>query len=367
MYDFLIVGTGFTGSILAERIASQLDQKVLIIDKRDHIGGNSYDYFNDIGVLVHKYGPHYFRTNSKKVFDYLSNFTDWRFYEYRIRSYVNGKLYPFPINRNTLNKFFKINLKTEQEVKEYLNKKRVKIKKPKNSEEVVTSKVGWEIYENFFKNYTIKQWGLNPIELDPSVCDRIPIRTNTDDRYFTDRFQAMPLNGYHEIFNNLLKHPNIALKLNTRYKQIINKIRYRNLIFTGCVDEFFNNKYGKLPYRSLKFKYLNYNKEFYQDWCQINYPNDYDYTRIVEIKHATGQKISKTTIMKEIPSTVGEPYYPIPTKENHIIYHKYKKEAKKYLHTYLIGRLAQYRYFNMDQVIEEALNLFRKIEKLEQN
>ncbi len=361
MYDYLIVGTGFAGSVMAERIATKLDKKVLIIDKRSHIGGNSYDYINDFGLLVHKYGPHYFRTNSKKIFDYLSNFTDWRFFEYRVRTFVNGKLFPFPINRDTLNKFFQINLKSEEEAKDFLREKRIKINNPKNSEEIVISKVGWEIYNQFFKNYTLKQWGLNPKELAPSVCARIPIRLNTDDRYFSDRFQAIPLNGYGKLFKNLLNHPNITLKLNSHYQQIENKINYRNLIYTGCIDEFFNYKYGKLPYRSLKFKYENYYKEFYQKWCQINYPNDYDYTRIVEIKHVTGQKFPRTTIVKEFPSEKGEPFYPIPREENQIIYNKYEKLAQKYKNIYFIGRLAQYRYFNMDQVINESLNLFTKL------
>ncbi len=361
MYDFLIVGAGFAGSVLAERISSQLDKKVLIIDKRNHLGGNCYDYYNDIGILVHKYGPHYFRTNSKKVYNYLSKFTKWRPYEYKIRTYVNGELYPIPINRETLNKFFKINLKTEKQAKEFLKKKRIDIENPQNSEEEVISKVGWEIYKKFFKNYTIKQWGLNPKQLDPSVCGRIPIRINNDDRYFTDKIQAMPLNGYHELFQNLLNNSNIKIKLNTNYWKIKNKIKYKYLIYTGRIDEFFNYKYGKLPYRSLRFKHENYDKEYYQDWVQINYPNNYEFTRIIEIKHATGQKNSKTTIVKEFPCTNGKPFYPIPRNINYRLFEMYKKEADKIKNLIIVGRLAQYKYYNMDQVIEESLRVFENI------
>lgn len=361
-YDYLIVGAGFAGAVLAERIASQLNKKVLIIDKRDHIGGNCYDYYNEIGVLVHKYGPHCFHTNSKKVFDYLSKFTKWRNFELRVRALVKGDLYPIPINRNTLNNFFDVNLEDEKDVKEFLDKKRKKIEKPKNSEEQVISLAGKEIYENFFKNYTIKQWGLNPKELDASVCARIPIRTNTDDRYFTDEYQVMPLEGYTKMFEKMLNHKNITVKLNTSFKKIKDKIKYDKLIYTGCIDDFFDYKFGKLGYRSLKFKHENYDKEYHQEFCNINYPNDNEFTRIVEIKHATGQKHSKTTIVKEYPKAKGDPYYPIPKKENHRLYEKYKKEAEKLKKVIFVGRLAQYKYYNMDQVVEEGLNVFERIE-----
>lgn len=353
-YDYLIVGAGLTGSVLAERFASQLNKKVLIIDQRNHIGGNCYDYYNKKGVLVHKYGPHYFRTNSQKVFNYLSQFTEWKSYEPRIRTFIDGKLYPLPINRDTLNKFFEINLKNEKEAQIFLNGKRKNIINPQNSEEQIISKVGSEIYEKFFKNYTIKQWGINPKELYASVCARIPIRMNTDDRYFDDRIQMMPLSGYTKLFENMLDHPNITVKLNTSFRD---DEKYK-VIYTGCVDEFFNFKFGKLPYRSVKFEHEHYNEEYFQDWVQINYPNDHDYTRIVEIKHATGQKCPHTTIVKEYPKAKGYPFYPVPRKENDELYKKYKREADKLKNVVFIGRLATYKYLNMDQIVEEALNVF---------
>lgn len=357
-HDYLIVGAGFAGGVLAERLSS-IGKKVLVIDKRDHIGGNCYDYYDNAGVLVHKYGPHYFRTNFPEVKEYLSKFTNWRPCKYRIRAYVNGELYPIPINRDTLNKFFNINLKNEEEARKFLDSKRLKIKNPKNAEEQVLALAGKEIYEAFFKNYTKKQWGIDPKKLDASVTARIPIRTNTDDRYVSDKFQAMPRDGYTKIFENLLRGIKVMLK--TDFRTIKNKISYDKLIYTGPIDEFFNYKYGRLPYRSLRFKFETYDKEFYQDWSQINYPNTYKFTRIVEIKHVTGQKIPRTTIVKEYPTSRGEPYYPIPTPKNQKLYLRYKKEADKLKNVYFVGRLAQYKYLNMDQVIKEALDLFEKI------
>lgn len=357
-YDYLIVGAGFAGSVLAERL-NFVGKKVLVVEKRDHIGGNCYDYYDNSGVLVHKYGPHYFRTNFQEVVDYLSKFTQWRPYEYRIRACVNGRLHTFPINRNTLNEFFGVDLKTDQETEEFLKSKRENIENPKNAEEQILALTGKEIYEAFFKNYTIKQWGIHPKNLDASVTARIPIRTNDDDRYLNDKFQAMPKDGYTKLFENLLK--GIDVMLNVDYKVAIKNISYDKLIYTGPIDEFFDYKYGKLPYRSLKFEFENHNKEFYQDWSQINYPNDYDFTRIVEIKHATGQKIPTTTIVKEYPQSEGDPYYPIPAKENHEIYRKYEAESNNLENVYFIGRLAQYKYLNMDQVVKETLDLFDKL------
>jgi len=359
-YDYLIVGAGFAGSVLAERLSS-IGKKVLVIEKRNHIGGNCYDFFNKAGVLVHRYGPHYFRTSFPEVREYLSKFTEWIPQKYRIRTYVNGKLYPFPINRDTINQFFNVNLKTEKEVRDFLENKKTKIKNPKNAEEQVLSLVGKEIYEAFFKNYTIKQWGISPKELDASVTARIPIRTNDDDSYVNEKFQAMPKKGYTKIFKKMLKR--VDLMLNTNFKDIKNKIKYDKLIYTGKIDEFFNYKYGKLPYRSLKFKFETYDKEFFQNWVQINYPNNYKFTRIVEIKHVTKQRIKKTTIVKEYPYSKGEPFYPIPNPKNDELYKKYQKEAEKLKNVYFIGRLAQYKYLNMDQVIKSALELFEKLKK----
>jgi UDP-galactopyranose mutase len=357
-YDFLIVGAGFSGLVIAERLKS-INKKVLVIEKRNHIGGNCYDFYDQYGVLVHQYGPHYFRTNDDSIFNYLSNFTKWRPYEYRIRSYVDGELFPFPINLDGLNKFFKINLQNEEEARELLESKKVPIETPKNAEEQVLKYLGRELYEKFFKNYTIKQWKTDPKNLNPSITARIPIRYNNDDRYFTERIQAMPLNGYTELFNNLAD--GVEIWYDSDYFKIKNDISYKTLIYTGAIDEFLSHQFGPLPYRSLNFEFEHHEKDFYQDWVQINYPNDFDYTRIVEIKHATGQACESTTIVKEYPSDIGEPFYPIPNSENRLKYSKYKEEFEKLKDHYFIGRLATYRYLNMDQVVKEALDFFQII------
>lgn len=357
-YDYLIVGAGFAGSVLAERLANT-GKKVLVIDKRNHLGGNCYDYYDKYGVLVHKYGPHCFHTDSKIVLDYLSKFTKWRKFELRVKAFVDNELYPIPINRDTLNMFFKINLRDKEKVEKFLKTKKENIKNPKNAEEYLLGSIGRELYGAFFKNYTKKQWGLHPRELNSSVVARIPLRTNTDDRYFNDKYQVMPKQSYAKIFENLLKK--VKVILNTDFKKIKNKISYDKLIYTGPIDEFFNYKYGKLPYRSLKFKFENFNQEYYQTWSQIKYPNNHKFTRIVEIKHATGQKSPDTTVVKEYPSSNGEPFYPIPTKKNHKLYEKYKKEADKLKNVIFVGRLAQYKYLNMDQSVENSLNVFKRL------
>ncbi len=358
-YDYLIVGAGFAGSVLAERL-NAIGRRVLVVDKRGHIGGNAYDYYNEFGVLVHKYGPHYFRTNFDEVKNYLSRFTKWRIYRYKIKASISGHLYAFPINRNTLNEFFNVNLRTGNDAQKFLDSKRLDIKNPKNAEEQVLALVGREIYSAFFKNYTIKQWGIHPKKLSPSVTARIPIRTNTDDGYLSDKFQAMPKDGYRNLFENLLEGIEVVLKAD--YEDIRYKIGYKRLIYTGPIDAFFNYKYGKLSYRSLYFKFENYDKEFYQDYSQINYPNERRFTRIVEIKHVTGQKIPRTTIVREYPKPKGEPYYPIPSRENEALYNKYKREAEELKNVYFVGRLAEYKYLNMDQVVKAALDLFEKLE-----
>jgi UDP-galactopyranose mutase len=357
--DYLIVGAGFSGCVLAERLHS-IGKKVLVVEKRDHIGGNSFDFFNEKGVLLHKYGPHYFRTDYDEVKGYLSKFTEWIPHEYIVRAFVNGKLYPLPINRDTLNLFFGVNLKDEEEAQKFLDEKKEKIEHPKNAEEQILALAGKEIYEAFFKNYTKKQWGMDPEKLDASVTARIPIRTNTDERYFSAKFQAMPREGYHKIFENLLK--GVKVLLNTDFKDL--DVEYDKLIYTGRIDSFFDYKFGKLPYRSLKFIFEDYEKEFYQDYSQINYPNDFEYTRIVEIKHATHQKCPNTTIVKEFPSSTGDPFYPIPSRETKELYLKYKDEAEKLDDVYFIGRLAQYKYINMDQAVKSALDLFEKLRNL---
>ena len=357
MFDYLIVGSGFSGCVLAERLANAANKRVLVIDKRNHIGGNSYDYYNNDGILVHKYGPHYFRTNMKHVFDYLSKFTEWNYNYYRIKVSVDGMLLPLPINLDTVNSLYNFNFTTPQ-LEEYFKKVQIDMPDIKNSEEVIISKVGSELYEKFYKFYTLKQWGLEPSHLDSSVCARIPVRTNRDDRYFTDKYQAMPKSGYFKMFQNMLRSPNINIMLQTEYNQLIGNIKTDKIIYTGLIDEFFDYKYGRLPYRSLRFEHETFNKEYYQSVSQVNYPYDYDFTRIVEIKHATGQIHPCTTIVREYSTPDGEPYYPIPNSSNHEMYLKYYEEAAKIKNVFFIGRLAEYKYLNMDQVVNNALNLF---------
>jgi len=362
MFDYIIVGSGFAGSVLAERIAKTLNKKVLVIDKRNHIGGNCYDYYNNAGILVHKYGPHYFRTNLKYVFDYVSQFTEWHYIQYRIKVMIDGRLLPLPINLDTINDLYGANFSTDN-LQTFFDKQKTHIERISNSEDVIKSKVGKELYEKIYKEYTVKQWGLEPKDLDASVCARIPVRTNRDDRYFTDKYQAMPKYGYHKMFEKMLDHPNIHLMLQTAYGDIKDIISFKKLIWTGPIDEFFDFKHGKLSYRSLRFEHETLDMEYYQQVSQVNYPVDYDFTRIVEIKHATGQKHNKTTIVREYPESIGEPYYPIPKPEHEAIYTRYNGEAKKNKNVYFIGRLAEYKYYNMDQVVEKALHLFDKIRK----
>ena len=360
MFDYLIVGAGFAGSVLAERLASEGNKKVLIIDKRDHIGGNAYDYYNNDGILIHKYGPHIFHTNSKEVFEYLGQFTPWRPYEHKVLGSVDGQLVPIPINLNTINQLYGLNLNSS-EVEDFFASRAEKVAGVKTSEDVVVSKVGRELYEKFFRGYTRKMWDLDPSELDASVTARVPTRTNRDDRYFTDTYQAMPLYGYTQMFQKMLSHPNIKVMLNTDYKEIIDFIPYHNLIFTGPVDEYFNYCYGKLPYRSLEFKFETVDKDVFQPTGTVNYPNDQLYTRITDFKYLTGQKHPKTAVVYEFPKAEGDPYYPVPRPENAELYKKYQQLASSMTNTYFVGRLATYKYYNMDQVVAQALTTFKKI------
>jgi len=360
MFDYLIVGAGFAGSVLAERLATQSNKKVLIIDKREHIGGNAYDYYNNDGILIHKYGPHIFHTNSKEVFEYLSQFTPWRPYEHKVLASVDGQLVPIPINLNTINQLYGLNL-CSSDVEEFFEKRAEKVDRVKTSEDVVVSKVGRELYEKFFRGYTRKMWDLDPSELDASVTARVPTRTNRDDRYFTDTYQAMPLHGYTNMFQNMLSHRNIKIMLNTDYKEIIDIIPYKNLIFTGPVDEYFNYCYGKLPYRSLEFKFETIDREVFQSTGTVNYPNEQLYTRITDFKYLSGQVHPKTAIVYEFPKAEGDPYYPVPRPENAELYKKYQQLASTMKNTYFVGRLATYKYYNMDQVVAQALTTFKKI------
>jgi UDP-galactopyranose mutase len=360
MFDYLIVGAGLAGSVLAERLASRANKKVLLVDKRNHIGGNTYDYFNKDGILVHKYGPHIFHTNSKEVFSYLGNFTQWRPYEHRVLASVDGMLVPIPINLNTINQLYGLHLNSS-EVDAFLESKAEKTDRILTSEDVVVNKVGRELYEKFFKGYTKKQWDLDPCELDASVTSRIPTRSNRDDRYFTDTYQAVPLFGYTSMFDNILNHPNIKVLLNTDYKEISDSISFNKMIYTGPIDYFFDYCYGKLPYRSLEFKFETIEQETYQKTGTVNYPNEHPYTRITEFKYITGQKHPKTSIVYEYPMDEGDPYYPVPRPENAELYRKYQLLASAEKNVHFAGRLATYKYYNMDQVVAQALTLYKKI------
>ncbi len=361
MFDYLIVGAGFAGSVLAERLANDANKKVLIIDKRNHIGGNAYDFFDDAGILVHQYGPHIFHTNSPEVFAYLSRFTKWRPYEHRVLTTVDDKLLPIPINLTTVNKLYDLNLDSDG-LEKFFDSVKEEMQYIRTSEDVVVSQVGRDLYEKFFRGYTRKQWGLDPSELDKSVTSRIPTRTNTDDRYFTDTYQYMPLHGYTRMFSSMLSHPNIHIMLNTDYHDIEDVIPFKEMIYTGPVDEYFDHCYGKLPYRSLKFKHETLDTPQLQPVAVVNYPNDHAYTRITEYKHLTGQTgINKTSITYEFPCWDGDPYYPVPRPENAELYQKYKALADALPNVHFVGRLATYRYYNMDQVVAQALTLFNKL------
>jgi len=360
MFDYLIVGAGFAGSVLAERLANGSNKKVLICDKRPHIGGNAYDFYNDEGVLIHKYGPHIFHTNSREVFDYLGRFTEWREYQHRVLACVDGMHVPIPINLDTINKLYGLSLGAH-EVQAFFDKVREKRDVIKTSEDVVINAVGKELYEKFFRGYTRKQWGLDPSELDASVTSRVPTRTNRDDRYFTDTYQAMPRRGYTRMFENMLDSPNIKVLLNCDYREVAADIPYREIIYTGPIDEYFDYRYGKLPYRSLEFKHETHDREVYQQAPVINYPNEQAYTRITEFKYLTGQVHNKTSIVYEFPQAEGDPYYPIPRSENTDLYNKYKLLADADPGVHFVGRLATYKYYNMDQIVAQALTTYGKI------
>lgn len=360
MFDFLIVGAGFAGSVLAERLATVANKKVLLIDKRNHIGGNTFDFYNEYGILVHKYGPHIFHTNSRDVFDYLGMFTEWRQYEHHVLASVDGQLVPIPINQNTVNSLYGLNL-SSNEVAAFFKSKAEAKDHIKTSEDVVMSVVGKELYEKFFKGYTKKQWGLDPSELDASVTARVPTRTNRDNRYFTDVYQAMPMHGYTRLFESMIAHPNIKLMLNTDFAEIQKIIPYKSLIYTGPIDSYFNYCYGKLPYRSIDFKFETLETEYFQSVGTVNYPITQAYTRITEFKYLTGQKHSKTSLVYEYPKADGDPYYPIPRAENTKMYKKYQLLADTLPNIYFTGRLGTYKYYNMDQVVAQSLSLFKKI------
>jgi UDP-galactopyranose mutase len=361
MFDWLIVGAGFAGSVLAERIATQRGESVLIIDRRSHIGGNAYDCYDDAGILVHRYGPHIFHTNAQSIVDYLSQFTAWRPYEHRVLSAVDDKLLPIPINLDTINKLYDLDLTSEQ-LEEFFASKREMVDEVRTSEDVVVSTIGRELYEKFFRGYTRKQWGVEPSELSKSVTARVPTRTNRDDRYFSDSFQCMPAHGYTRMFERMLTHPKIKVLLQTDYREIRHLIPHRQLIFTGPIDEFFDWKLGRLPYRSLDFKHVTLDREQFQPVTVVNYPQTEEYTRITEYKHLTGQRHSQTSLTYEYPTDTGDPYYPVPRPENEALYKRYQALADAQSDTWFVGRLATYRYYNMDQVVGQALATFARIQ-----
>lgn len=363
-FDYLIVGAGFAGSVLAERLAVGSGKKVLIIDRRPHIAGNAFDYYNEEGILIHKYGPHIFHTNSQDVFQYLSKFTDWRPYEHRVLASVDGQLLPIPINLDTINQMYGLNLNAF-ELEDFFKRMAEPREKIVTSEDVVVSKVGRELYEKFFRNYTRKQWDYDPSELDAAVTSRVPIRYNRDSRYFNDTYQVMPLHGYTRMFERMLDHPNIKIMLNTDYQEVVDMVSFKEVIFTGPVDEYFGFIYGKLPYRSLEFQFQTLNEEQHQPVAVINYPNEYPYTRVTEFKHLTGQRHSKTTLVYEYPTMDGDPYYPIPRPENAQLYARYQALAAEKSGVHFAGRLGTYKYYNMDQVVAQAITLYSKLQRLE--
>ncbi|WP_285446564.1 UDP-galactopyranose mutase [Xanthomonas sp. fls2-241-TYG-148] len=365
-FDYLIVGAGFAGSVLAERLAAGLGKRVLVVDRRPHIGGNAYDFHDDAGVLIHRYGPHIFHTNAQRIVDYLSNFTEWRPYEHRVLAQVGEQQVPIPINMTTLNALYGLQLRSEEEAAAFLASRAEPVAEIRTSEDVVINQVGRELYETFFRGYTHKQWGLDPSQLDKSVTSRVPTRTNDDDRYFTDTFQQMPLHGYTRMFERVLDHPNIKVMLNTDYREIRDELDYDQLVYCGPIDEYFDYCYGKLPYRSLKFEHSTVDQEQFQTVATVNYPaEEVAYTRITEYKHLTGQQHPKTSITHEYPSAEGDPYYPIPRAENAELYRRYERLAAETPNVTFLGRLGTYKYYNMDQVVGQALALYKRIEDAE--
>lgn len=361
MYDFLIVGAGFSGSVLAERLAND-GKKALVIDKRNHIGGNCYDYSSEDGILVQKYGPHIFHTAEKKVFDYMCRFTKFNNYRHKVIAFYRGRYYPIPINRTTINSFYGLKLKNEQEVKDFLETKRAKIEKIDNSRDVVVSRFGAEMYEAFVKHYTKKQWDLYPEELDRSVLERLPIRYNTNPYYFDDKYQGMPKNGFTQIFEKMLKKKNITVLINTDFFEKKNKFKFRKMVYTGKIDQFFKYKFGKLDYRCINFAFETLNKKNYQPNSVVNYTdNDVEFTRTTEFKKFYMKKGKKTVICKEYPTWEGEPSYPVMDEKNEKLIKKYMGEANKLKNVYFAGRLGTHRYLNMDRAVSEALKLYEKI------
>jgi UDP-galactopyranose mutase len=352
--DVLVVGAGYAGSVCAERLASA-GHRVRIIDRRPHIGGNAFDEIDAHGILVHRYGPHIFHTNAPRVANYLSRFTAWRPYEHRILTEVRGQRLPFPINRTTLNRLYNLDL-DEAGAAAFFERVREPKDRIETSEDVVLNSVGRELCDLFFRGYTLKQWGLDLSQLSAGVAARIPVRSNDDDRYFTDSFQQMPAEGYAAMFRNMLDRRNITVELERDFADE-DRDAFDLVIYTGPIDAYFDHRFGRLPYRSLSFAFEHLaNTAHYLPTGSVNFPNEHAFTRITEFKHLTGQQASGTTIVREYPEAEGEPYYPIPRRENEALYQRYKALAAAEKNTLFVGRLAQYRYYNMDQVVAAALS-----------
>lgn len=352
--DVLVVGAGFSGAVVARELAER-GCTVVVVDKRDHIGGNAYDRLDAHGVLVHPYGPHIFHTNSQRIFDYLSRFTRWRPYEHRVLASVDGQLVPVPINIDTVNRLYGLSL-DEEGIQDYFERVREPRPDIRTSEDVVVNAVGRDLYEKFFRGYTRKQWGLDPSQLAASVAARIPTRTNRDDRYFTDTFQAMPWEGYTRMFERILDHPGIDVETGVDFFAARDRLRARHLVYTGPVDAFYQYRFGALPYRSLRFEHQHLpDTAQYQQVGTVNYPNEHDYTRITEFRHITGQAHPGTSIVREYPQAEGDPYYPVPRPENEALFKRYEALALAERDVTFVGRLAQYRYYNMDQCVGAAI------------
>ena len=365
-YDTLVVGAGYAGSVVAERLASQRGDRVLVIDRRDHIAGNAFDYHDEHGVVVHRYGPHIFHTNSQKVVDYLSRFTEWRPYEHRVLARVAGMYLPMPINRTTLNRLYGLSLGSDAQAAAFLQARAEPVDRVRTSEDVVVARVGRELYETFFRGYTRKQWQRDPSELHASVCARIPIRTNEDDRYFTDSFQNMPAEGYTAMFRRILGHPLIDVHVQTDYDDVKGEVEYEHLVYTGPIDKFFGYRFGALPYRSLEFELRNEptpDGGYLLPATSVNEPSeDVAYTRTTEFRRMTGQeRHDSSTVAVEYPRAEGEPYYPIPRDDTRALYRRYEALANALPGTTFVGRLARYQYLNMDQVVGQALSTANKL------
>jgi UDP-galactopyranose mutase len=361
-YDVVIVGAGFAGSVLAERLASDGGKRVLLCDRRSHIGGNAYDHHDAAGILVHKYGPHIFHTNSTDIVDYLSRFTEWRPYEHRVLAAVDDKRVPMPINRTTLNLLYGLDLKDSSAAEQFLRSRAEPVAELRTSRDVVINQIGSELYRTFFEGYTRKQWGLDPSQLDKAVTARVPTRFCTDDRYFLDSFQAMPLNGYTAMFENMLDHDRIDLQLGVDFADIRRENLAPRIIYTGPIDEYFDHRFGALPYRSLAFKHETLDQRRFQPVAVVNFPDEaVPYTRITEYKHLTGQVHRQTSISYEFPHEHGDPYYPIPRQENAALYKRYAALANEHPGVSFVGRLGTYRYYNMDQVVGQALAHYRRM------